>query len=157
MNKFQVVNLEQIQEKILARIENAKENYEKINVILEIAKQFDGKPISKRLFTAVKKHPRFANENIFWSEEYTMFQIKSFGNKDYFTVLIGYKGEKTISYDRVKEHNRGYLREDERAKQYEEKFKDLPKLVEKWNSMVNQLDALESELDNMDFGYFFRN
>ena len=155
--KLNVVNLEDIQKKILARIENAKENYERINVILEIVKKFDGKPISKRLFTAVKKHPRFEHENIFWSDEYGMYNIKSYGNKDYFSVLIGYKGEQAISYDKVKEHNLGYLMEDDRASQYEEKFKELPGMVEKWNSLITQIDTLESELDNMDFGYFFRN
>lgn len=157
MEKYKVVELDVIREKILARIENAKENFEKINIILDIVKKFDGKPINKRLFTAVKKHPRFENERIFWSDEYGMFNIKSYGNKDYFSVLIGYRGEQAISYERVKERNTNYLTEDDRSKLYEEKFKQLPEMVEKWNSMVNQFNALESELDNMDFGYFFRN
>ena len=39
MEKYKVVELDVIREKILARIINAKENFEKINVILEIVKK----------------------------------------------------------------------------------------------------------------------
>jgi hypothetical protein len=111
METVKHVTNQQIREYLQSQIDNENKGIYFHNEIIKAMRPFEGKPMSKRIATALQKlHPEWT---IYYGNEYGQFHLSIWGGDtglrydNRFSALIGYDSEPIVSIDRSKD-SRGF-------------------------------------------------
>jgi hypothetical protein len=111
METVKHVTAQQIREYLQSQIDQENKGLYLHNEIVKALKPFEGKPISKRIATALQKlHPDWT---VFYDTNYGMFHLVIWGGDtglicgNSFRALIGYERECIVSVDKSKD-SRGF-------------------------------------------------
>jgi len=159
--------VEQVAEKINARIYTAEQNLLWINTVLDVLKKFEGKKITKRIETALKARPEMKGLIIYYGVDYGQYRLSIWGNgrgyNDRFTLTIDNKpgqwrnGCDTVDLERVKENAKCYTLEEGRIKEMKAGLESVPELVERWNKGLDELQHVHKNAKEYGttIGYIF--
>jgi len=137
-------------------------NYELICTISTVLEKFEGKPISKRMATAVEKV--LPLNTVYWDKTDYHANITIWGNEIHYdkrlTVYLPFsmfnKEENlSFSHSKFKEDNRCHFLEKGR---YEETEENLPKLrgaVNQFNKMIEESQTLQKDFPHWPLTYLF--
>ena len=148
-------------ENIQNRIEDAKLNYFLWKKIEKILEKFEGKQITKRIETEVKK--QLPEYTIYYKHDYTMFQLVVWGNGiDYNknkTFYFGYDSNPYVNMVKIRESNQCHDLEKSRYEKLEQiTLKMIEEKCNLWNSGLDQLKSVyqwagEYKIQYMSYGF----
>jgi len=140
------INLNEKWESIQDKIKDQKINYELWKKIESSLQKHEGKKITKRIETALKKD--FPEYTIYLENLYGMYHIVLWGNgieyQKNIRYLIGYESSNIINMKEILKHNMCYELEKSRSEKLEKmEIEDLEVQVKKWNSGLKDLQEVQ--------------
>jgi hypothetical protein len=119
-------------------------------VIIEaIIEKFNGKQITKRIETYVKTLPILAGCVVYYSVEHSCF-LRIWGNEiSYDNSLTIYLGSNVINSADLKDRNGRHLDDGKRISKIKERLKSLPVVVNKWNTLIDEVTDFEASLGEL--------
>jgi hypothetical protein len=152
---------EQVKQAIDVIIARMKLDEELFTHIMNALKRFEGKTITRRIETAIKALPALQGFYVSYDSQHTMFQIKIWSEKkgityeNMFSILLSYRDNPIVNTTWILENNKRYGNVAQRIKRLEA-FKELAgDFCNRWNHSVQQLNAIEAELDEYKVKYIF--
>lgn len=140
------------------RIKEALWNYETVNEILPILKEWTGKKITKHIVNDINKKTGLNAQFVF---QYGMYHIKInkpdfCKNESDFSLLIGYDTNPFLeSPERMDYYAQCYILEKERAENMKKGLERLPEMCLMFNNALNEIKRINEEAKNYDFEYDF--
>jgi len=126
-----------------------------INKVFKVVREWDGKPINKRIISKLEKDPQLAGWNVVYNTNYGMFHIDIFNYSHKFSALICYNNNPVIDFEAVFEHNRCHTLNEGRNGQLEQGKKKVNELTQRWNAAIAELKAINEEAEKYELGYVF--
>ena len=155
-----IITKEQLLDRINERIDHYKVRLELFNQIEPVIKEFDGKKITKRIQTKLRK--KLSKRVVYLNKDYSMFQLVIWGDNnllfsnarkihfnDRFTSLIGYKDNPIVDYDKFIEYNQCHILNDERIKSLKRAIENIDDLVKLHNDICHKKERFESYASNL--------
>ena len=154
-----IITKEQLLDRINESIDHYKVRLELFNQIEPVIKEFDGKKITKRIQTKLRK--KLSKRVVYLNKDYSMFQLVIWGDNnllfsnarkihfnDRFTSLIGYKDNPIVDYDKFIEYNQCHILNEKRIKSLKRAIEDIDDIVRLHNEICDIKERFEAYASN---------
>lgn len=153
-NRFNVL------EEVEARIKRMERDLYLVEKLRDVVKKHDGRKITKRIETDLKKLNAMDLFTIYYVKEHGMYRIIIWGNginyDDRFSSLLGYESEGgVLSLEKWTEYNQCHFLDEGRIKQLERGKKEIAGLCESWNKALGELQDVHKKAEAFLLQYEF--
>jgi len=146
-----------VNDAIQKRIESAELNFKLWKVVQSALLKFEGKTISKRIETEIKK--LLPDNTIYYDNNYGMYHIVIWGNgikyDNRLSFLLGYANNPIVDGKKILDHNLCHELEEGRANKL--KTITLDMIVEKvntWNQGLEMMQSVNKWADGFEISYY---
>lgn len=147
-------------EEIDKRIERKRIDLRLVTVVFQACEKYEGKPITKRIATAVEK--ALPTYTVNYNRDYGMFHIRIWGNgipyNNRFSSLIGYDSDicnPIVNMMCIRDYNKCHTLEAGRIKNLETGRAIVQRLVTRWNRALSDLKRVHRESEAYGLEYDF--
>lgn len=153
-NRFKVL------EEVNSRIKRMERDLYLVDTLQEVVKKHDGRKITRRIETDLKKLPGMEKLTIYYTKEHGMYRIIIWGDgieyDDRFSSLLGYDSEGgVLSLEKWREKNQCHFLDEQRIKQLERGKKEIVGLCESWNKALKELQDVHKKAEAFKLEYDF--
>jgi hypothetical protein len=144
-------------EDLTVEVEKVIKYYVTSNTVLDaiepILKTFDGKPITKRIATAIEK--AYPDYKVYFSKSYSWFELSIWGKDTHFEnrmdLNLGYFNTGDFSFENFVKKNQRYYLNKKRLIELEELKNSgyLPKLINSYNTIATEMELLKKSIPDV--------
>ncbi len=155
------INVDEAMTHLINQIEDYRNKQFIYNTIEPILKKFEGKSISQRLVTALKKEYPNYNFNLRCVASSLYYlevrEIENYTTISELSIFLGYTDDNNTLYnngkayytmDMIKENNRWIFQINQMNNSTLNGMKLLKDRAEQWNSLLERMQAIEAEMEN---------
>ena len=152
MNRHKL-DLETLTKEMQERIVGARRNYRFWEALAEVLGPREGQVVTKRIATALEKHPALEGYYVSYNKDYTLYTLHIWKQGEWDSRASFYIGRKhwdgtatRVNLEEIREdHCKWAVLEKGRADSLEAAMSELPRLVEEWNKACDALEGVHKE------------